>query len=804
VIQQIWRDTRYTLRSLRRSPWFALLVITTLAVGIGANAAIFSVVDAVLLRPLPFPHPDELVVVGGVDSQTRAWYGSATPANFLDWQRRSHSFTDMASYRDASLTLLSGGYPERHSGAMVNASFFRILQLHAAIGRTFTDADGLPGAPRVVVLGDGIWRERFGTQADILGQTIHLEDEAYTVIGVMPEGVDFPDRAEVWITPHWAVPDDPLLSAGTDPSAERDHDYFSVLARLKSGVTREAASADMTAVAAELEREYPQDNRNTSAGVIPLRDQFVVSDVRSTTLVLFAAVGLLLLIATANVSGLLMARAASRHQEIAVRVALGASRGRVIAQLLTESVILAIAGGGAGVLLAMWLVPGIVSLSPVDLGVGTIGVDTNVLFFGFALSAVCGFVFGLAPARQLTRLDINEDLKQSARGGSGGGQRRLRALIVTAEIALSLVLLVAAGLTVRSFIRLQHAPLGFDSAHLVTFRVGPSATRYRTPQVRAEFWRRTLAALAEVPHVEVAGVSRLPLTGGNSGRSLTIPGLPPDTAASADYRTVTPGYFRLMNIRLRAGRDFTEFDQDGRPRVAIVTVSAAQRYWPGQDPIGRTFGIGSADTMCTIVGVVDDIRAFSLADAPRPMIYVPYEQDAFPFMTFVARGAVDAANVRQAIWTVDKDQPVGSLRTLDEEISTSLARRRFSVTLLTAFGGVALLLAAVGLYGVLAFLVSQRRREIGVRIALGATARDVIRSVLGEGLRLVAIGMLCGVALSLATTRLMASLLFGTSPTDVVSFVGAAAVLATIALGASLIPALRASRVDPLVALRDE
>jgi len=804
MIAALWQDTRYALRSFRRAPAFVALAVTTLAVGVGANAAIFSVVDAVLLRPLPFPHPDALVSVGQIDRQTRAWYGTATPANFLDWQRRSGSFTGMAAYRGASMTLDASGVPERHSGAMVNAGFFDVLQLHAAIGRTFGAADGVPGAPRVAVLSDALWRDRFARRPDIVGAIVRLEDEPYAVVGVMPAGVDFPDHAEVWVTPHWRVPDDPLLSPSDDPSLQRDHDYFSVVARLKPGVTRDAASAELASIAAALEREYPNDNRNVSAGVVALRDDFVVADVKSTTLVLFGAVALLLLIATANVSGLLMARATARHQEIAVRVALGASRARVVAQLLTESVLLAAAGGGAGVLLAMWLVPAMVALSPVDLGVGAVGVDANVVLFGLAVSTMSGVLFGLAPARQLSRLDVNEDLKQSARGATGARQQHLRAVVVVAEIALSLVLLVAAGLTVRSFVALQRVPLGFDPAGVTTVRITPSATRYRTPPLRADFWRRTLAALSTTPGIEVAAISRLPMTAGNSGRGLTIPGRPPDAMPSADYRTVTPGYFHLMKVRVRRGREFTEDDHDGRPRVAIVSQSAADRYWPGEDPIGRTVGVGSADAPCTIVGIVDDIRAFSLAEAPRPMVYVPYLQDTFPFMTFVMHGPVDEASIRRAVWSVDKDQPVGALRTLDAEIAQSLARRRFRVTLLIGFGALALLLASVGLYGVLAFLVAQRRREIGIRIALGATARDVVRGVIGEGLRLSAAGVASGIVLSIAVTRLMGSMLFGVSPTDAASFAGAAALLAAIALAASAVPALKASRVNPLVALRDE
>ena len=804
MIAALAQDVRYAARTWRRAPGFVALVVLTLAVGIGANAAVFSVVDAVLLRPLPFPHPDELVLVGQTDVRTRAWYGSATPANFLDWRGRARSFTAMAGYRDASLTLVSGSRPERQNGAMVNAAFFDILQLKPAIGRTFAPSEGEPGAPRVAVLGHALWRDRFGGRVDVLGQTIRLEDEPHTIIGVMPPGVDFPDRAQLWITPHWPAPDDPLLPASVDPSAQRDHDYFFVVARIKPGVTREQAGAEVGTIAAALAREYPAANRNVGASVIPLRDDFVVADVRTTTLILFAAVGLLLLIATANVSGLLMARATARHQEIAVRVALGAARSRIIAQLLTESFLLATLGGGAGVLLAMWLVPAIVALSPVDLGVGAIGVNGSVLAFGVVVSGVAGLLFGLAPARQLARVDVNEDLKQSSRGASGGRQRRLRAAIVAGEMALSLVLLVAAGVTVRSFVRLQRVPLGFDPSRVTTFRIAPSATRYGTQALRSAYWQRTFAALSEIPGLQFAGVSRLPMTGGNSGRGLAIPGLAADAQPSMDYRTVTPGYFRLLNIPMHRGRDFTDADRDGSPTVAIISQSAADRFWPGLDPLGRTFRIADPGPDYAIVGVVGDIRAFSLAQAPRPMLYVPFRQDAFPFMTFLARGAVDETGIQRAVWSVDKDQPIGALRAFEDEIARSLVRRRFSVTLLTVFGIVAVVLAAVGLYAVLAFLVSQRRREIGVRIALGATAGDVVRTVLSEGLRLVAAGMAVGIGLSLAATRGMTSMLYATSPTDALSFAAAAAVLAAIAVGASIVPAIRASRVDPLAALRDE
>jgi putative ABC transport system permease protein len=611
------------------------------------------------------------------------------------------------------------------------------------------------------------------------------------------------------VTPHWFVPDDPLLSPSDDPAPERSHAYFNVLGRLKSGVGFPTAQADMDAVAASLERDYPNEDQNTGATLVRLRDDLVVPDVRSTTWLLFASVGLLLLIAITNVSGLLMARAAARRQEVAVRIALGATRSRILAQLLTESALLAVSGGAAGVLIAMWLVPALVALSPSDLtATGPVTIDRNVLTFGLVISTLCGLLFGLAPARQLASLSVSEDLKQSARGAIGSGQRRLRAMLVSGEIAISLVLLVAAGLTIRSLIELQHVRSGFDPDRVLTFRVAPPATRYQTQPQRAAFWERTVKAMQAIPGIELAGAtSRLPLLPGNSTRGLTIQSLPPNVPTAADYRTASPDYFAVMGIPVLQGRAFTDSDREGRPPVAVVSAYAAQRFWPDREALGEHFLINDPGPEYTIVGVVGDVRAASLEAPPRPTLYVPYLQDAFPFMTVVLKTPLAASAVtravRVAMLQVDNDQPVGAILTMDEQLSRSLTRRRFSVTLLSLFGAVAALLAAVGLYGVMAFVVSDERREIGVRIALGATPQDVIVDVVGQGLRLAGLGMAGGLGLAIAGTRLMAALLYETSPTDVATLAAAAAFLGAIAVAASIIPALRASRVDPLVALRD-
>ena len=813
MIDSIKQDLRYAIRAFLHTPGFVVLAIATMAIGVGANSAIFSIVDQVLLRPLPFRDPDSLVQLAHTNRQTKQSAGDASPANFLDWRERNHSFTGLAAYRDASYTLTSGGDPERIAGAFVNANFFDVLGVAAARGRTFHEGEEGPDAPRVAILSDGLWKQRFGASPDVVGRVVRLDGEPHTIIGVMPPAIDFPDRARIWSTPHWLVPDDPLAPKD-NAAAERGHGYISVLGRLKPGVTRAAAQADMNAVAASLERDYPDDNQNVGVAITSLGDD-LVGDVRPTLLLLFAAVGVLLLIATANVSGLLIARATARHQEMSIRIALGATRRRILAQLLTESVVLAVAGGACGLLLAMWMVAPLAAIGASSVGVpADIRLDFRVLIFALAVSTAAGIVFGLAPARHPLDATLHDALKQSARGSSGRRQRRARAVLIAAEIAASVVLLVGAGLTIKSFVRLQRVPTGFDPDRVVTVSVSLPDARYPTSAQKAAFWQRAIDSLRAMPGVEVAAAtSRLPLSGGNSTRGLMIDGRTPTPAAVVDYRTASPDYFRAIGIPLLRGRGFREDDREQRPLVALVSASMAKQYFPDVDPIGHQVAI-DADPI-TIVGVVGDVHHASLEATPRPTLYVPYRQDPWPFMTLVlklspspvaadARRSSQQPAIRQAIWSIDKEQPLGAIRTMDEQLSQSLARRRFSVTLLTAFGIIAVSLAAIGLYGVLAFVVAQRRREIGVRMALGARPRDVIADVLGQGLRLAILGVTVGIALAIATTRLITSMLFGTSPTDVATFIAVATLLVIIAAGASLVPALKASRVEPLVALRDE
>jgi putative ABC transport system permease protein len=807
MIERLAQDLRYAFRSLVRAPGFAALAIATIAIGVGANAAIFSVVNAVLLRPLPFRDPDALVLLTDANKSTRQSLGNTAPANFLDWKARSRSFSGMAAFHNEAYTVTSSDHPERIAGALVDANFFDVLGVTPWLGRAFAPSDQGSG-PRVVVLSHALWLDRFGGRPDAIGQTLRLNGEPHTIIGVMPAGVDYPERAALWTAPHWPVPDDGL-ALGQDPSPQRNHGYLTVVARVKPGTTPASAQADMDTVAASLERDFPTANQNIGVAMASVRDD-LIGNIRPTLLLLLAAVGVLLLISIANVSGLLIARATARHQEVSLRMAIGATRGRILVQLLTESLMLSILGGASGVLLSMWLVAPLTAISPASVGIsGDVPLDWRVLGFGLAVSTFAGLVFGFAPARQLLDANLHDDLKQSARGGSSPAQRRIRATLVSAEIALSLVLLIAAGLTIKSMIRLQQVPAGFDADRVLTLTISPPPSRYPQPEQRADLYERSLDALAAIPGVEaVGGVNRLPLSGGNSTRGLTIDRQPPtNPGPSADFRTVSPEYFRALRIPLLAGRALRDDDRDGRPLVGLISASMAQRFWPGSSPIGRQVTI-TGNQPIAIVGIVGDVHHASLESAPQPTLYVPYRQSPWPSFTFVVRTSGDAAGVasaaRNAIWRVDKDQPISAVRTMDEQLARSMARRRFSVTLLTAFGVIAAALAAIGLYGVLAFIVAQRRREIGVRMALGATPRAVIADVLGQGLRLAGVGVVVGIGLALVATRLLNALLFGTSRTDVATFTAVAALLVVIAAVASLVPALRASRVDPLIALRDE
>jgi len=803
-METLLQDIRYGLCMLRKNPGFTAVAAIALALGIASTTAIFSVVDVVLLHPLPYPDADRIVEVGetyrGIDS------GDASPANYLDWASENHVFSQMAALRWWSGALTGGDRPERVPGAMVTASFFPLFGVNPILGRGLLPDDEKPGNEHVVVLSYGLWQRRFASDRSLVGRNITLNGERYAVIGVMPPQYSPDQDGELWLPSPWGVPTHPL-APDKDPRQFRDRSYLAVWGRLKPGVSLQQARAEMSAIGGRLAKQYPDSNDEVGVSAIPLRED-MVGDIRPVLLVLLAAVGFVLLIGCANVANLLLARASARAKEISIRTALGASRRRLISQMLTESVLLALVGGILGIVLAAWAVPALLTLSPPDVrGFGSIGLNRDVLGFSLAVSVLSGILFGLAPAIQASHWNVNESLKEGERGSSGVHARTRSALVVS-EVGLSLLLLVGAGLLVRSFERLMHVDPGFDPKRLLTFTVAlPPTTE---PQQQNVFYQEVVQQLQSAPGVQSAGaVSRLPLSGGNSTRSFT---LVPKSQQSyfGDIRVITPEYFSTMGMPLLKGRNFTRADDASTTLVAIVNEALAQKAFPGQDPIGKyIYDFGPDNQQLQIVGVIGNIRHVSLADAPRPEVYQPLGQATWTSMFMVVRSKTDGPDAlisaaQNAVWSVNRDVPLPNVRTMEEVIGRSVQRRTFAMLLLAIFAGLAMLLAAIGLYGVMSYSVSQRTREIGVRLALGAQRADVLRLVVGQGMTLVAAGVGLGIVAALALTRLMSGLLFGVSARDPLVFSLFAVLLITVALIASYVPARRAAKVDPMVALRYE
>ncbi|MEK6410064.1 MAG: ABC transporter permease, partial [Acidobacteriota bacterium] len=681
------------------------------------------------------------------------------------------------------------------------------------LGRVFQPDEENLGSSRVAVISQGLWERRFGADKNIIGQKLSTNGVPFTIVGVMPAQFRFPEGSDLWVPPRQIVPEH-VLNPTVNMAANRDSHYLSAIARLKPGVTLEQASADMDTVARRMEDQNPNENMGRGVRLATLRE-YEVGDVRWALLVLLGAVGFVLLIACANVANLLLARAATRQKEMAIRTALGANRLRLVRQLLTESMVLALIGGGLGLLLALWGIGPLVSLIPTSIhGAHGIGIDGVVLGFTLAVSLVTGVAFGLVPAWQASKGDLNESLKEGGRGGSAGARRnRVRGLLVVSEIALSLVLLVGAGLIIKSFVRLGQVNPGFDSRDVLTMRLSLPAAQYPDGRRRAVFFQQVIQRLQSLPGAQSAGaVSRLPLTPGNSGRGLTIEGWQDDgsgNSPSADYRVISPDYFRSMGIPLSKGRDFTDRDTSDAARVGIVNEAMARRYWPDEDPLGKRLRIDDDDDpWMEIVGVVADVKHFGLDSQSRTELYVPCSIDPWPFMTIVVRGGSGSAGLanamRNEVWAVDKDLPVPDIKTMEQLLSDSVARRRFNMLLLGIFGGVALVLAAVGIYGVMSYSVTQRTHEIGIRMALGARQSDVLKLVVGQGMALALVGVGIGLAAAFALTRVLTSLLFAVDATDPATFVIISILLAGVALAACLAPARRAMKVDPMTALRYE
>jgi predicted permease len=802
-------DVRYASRMLVKNPGFTTLAVVALALGLGANTAIFSVVNSILLKPLPYADPQRLVVA------LHNGNFPVSPADFFDYQRDVHAFEQMAAAQAWGGNLMGREGPERIPGLQVGSNMMELLGVAPKLGRSFTSDDGRPGAPHVLLLSHALWMRRFGGDTKVLGQNLTINGASYTVVGVMPESFRFAPfwqtEAEMW------TPID--LSARVNDRRGRS---LRVFARLKRGVSIAQAQSQMDAVARRLADDFPQSNAKLGITVVPLHEK-VVGAVRPTLLVLLGTVGFVLLIACANVANLMLTRAIARRKEIALRIAIGASRLRLIRQLLTESLLLAIVGGLAGLVLARSGFDLLVRILPVASmpRQQELGLDPTAFLFALAMTIATGLLSGLAPSLQLSRSDINEILKEGGRGGTdSAGRRHTRGLLVTAEVALALVLLSGAGLMMRTMLHLQSVDAGFDPKKLLTMEVSIAGTPYDNPGGRAAAFDKVEQALAVLPGVDsVSAINHLPLGGDIWSLDYKIEGRAdpaPGEGLGAVYRVVKPAYFSTMRLKLLRGRDFTERDREESPPVAVINDAMARRRWPGEDPIGKRISFALAhDTpgvFQTVVGVVKDARQSDWTSPPDDEIYLPYLQrpNAFglSYLTFVIRTRTNPetliGSVRRQISTVDKGLPVSQLRTMEQVIADKLWRSRLATLLLGLFAAIALVLAAVGIYGVISYSVRRRTQEIGIRMALGAKQRDVVFLTLIEGMRPVLAGAAIGVAIALATTRLMKTLLYQVTTTDPATFGLVTAVLMVVAGLANYIPARRAAGVDPLVALRHE
>jgi putative ABC transport system permease protein len=806
-MEVLWRDLLYACRVMRQLPTFTIVAVVALALGIGANSAIFSVVNGIMLKPLPYKEPRQLVWVSGANLPGGINDESASGPDFLDWRSRNRSFDGLEclSYWQPVLTNL--GEPARIPGAAVSAGFFRVLGVPPVLGRTFSPDDDQPGKAQVVVLSYGTWQRWFGGDRQVLGKSITLNGSPYTVIGVMPSQFLCPSAAPSEI---WTVYDSTALAR-----RGRRSDHLGVIGRLKNSVTLSQAHADLNVIASALEREYPQTNTNWRVNAKPLLDR-AVGEVKPAMFVLLGSVAFLLLIACANVASLLLVRATARQKEIGLRTALGAARRRLIRQLLTESVLLFLVGGTLGLVLAYGGIRGLVAISPADVPrIKDVGIDRTVLGFNFLVSLLTGVIFGLVPALQSSNPDIIHTLKE---GGSGAGQgrrsNRARNALTTAELALALVLLIGAGLLVKSYFKLTAVDPGFRSDHLLTFRLSLPPTKYQDGARAAGFYDPLIERLKALPGVQAVGAASDPpfLSGNNwsfvvEGR----PALPPGTVQDAESGIVTPDYFNTMGIALKRGRMFSPTDSRSGPAVVLISETMARRHWPGQEPLGSRLAFDRSDkgpNWREVIGIVADTRSENLNAEPYPQLYIPYAQLPQRSMTLLLRTSGDPSvilpDARATVYSVDKEQPLHNVRTMQEVLAASVAQQRLSTLLLSIFAALALMLAGVGVYGVIAFSVAQRTHEIGVRIAMGARRFDVLRMVIGQGMLLALIGIAVGSGFALGLTHLMAGLLFGTDPHDPAVFASIAALLAAVSFFACYLPGRRATLVDPVVSLRCE
>ena len=799
------QDIRVALRSLRKAPGFTVVVVLTLALGIGANAAIFSVLNAVLLRPLPFAQADRIMTLW-TNNGDQGWPEDVSGyANFSDWRAQNTTFEELAAYTGATRTLTGTGEPEQIRGAVVTPSFFQVMGVNPARGRAL-QTDDLTGDRRAVVLSDEFWRRRFGADPALVGRTILLNGTANEVIGIMPPAFTFPGRS----TAFW------VSFPSTVAAESRGNFWLSVVGRLKPGVTVDRARAELSTIATRLATEYPATNAKLGVTIIPLHEN-TVGDVRPALLVLMGAVGFVLLIACANIANLLLARGATRTREIAVRAALGAGRGRIVRQLLTESICLALLGGAAGLLLAKWGVDLLVALGPTALPrMSEVRVDGAMLLFTIAASIVTALIFGLPPALRASSVQLSDTLKEGARSMSGTrGSARVRQALVVAEIALALMLLIGAGLLVASFRQLSNVDAGFEVDNLLTARISLPQGKYPQPALARGFYRDLLARTEALPGVRSAAfTTSLPLSSVVNGATIAIEGRAPmaDLDDKEVRRSITsPGYFATLGIPLLAGRDFTQQETGDTVNVVIVNETMKSLHFLGQDPVGRRMQWGCVGPTCpwmTVIGVVHDTKQDGLDEFVRPEVYTSYLQEARLTLYMAIRTDREPLAVvpalRSILQSIDRDVPLASVATMEQMAAETVATRRFNTLLLGIFSSLALLLALVGIYGVMSYTVSQRKQEVGIRMALGAHTGDVVRMVLREAMTLAGLGIVFGLVLSFFLTRVLATLLFEVSATDVTTFTVTTVLLAAVALVASYLPARRAAAVDPVAALRNE
>jgi putative ABC transport system permease protein len=809
-----WQDIRYGIRMLLKAPSISIVATIALALGIGANTAIFSVVNAVLLRPLPFANSEQLMNVWETDATRGYVRGSASYPNFVDWREQNHVFERMASYHANDFILTGRGESTRLQGAVVNADLFPLLGVAPVIGRGFLPDEDKPGeSGRVVVLSQGLFQKRFNSDPNIVNQSIVLDGKNFTIVGVMPSAFQFPiqnEPVELWTTVA-------LDREGKEPiTEERGAHYMNVIARLKPGVSREQAQAEMTSISARLEQQYPDKDLHKSSAVEPTLEA-LVSAIRPALLILLAAVGCVLLIACANVANLLLARAMTRHKEMAIRSALGASRMRVVRQLLTESILLSLAGGALGLVLAVWWSDLLVALGKENIPRALqVGLDWRVLAFTLVVSVLTGVIFGLVPALHSSKTELTESLKEGGRGsGEGARRNRTRGVLVVSELAIAVVLLVGAGLLIQSLWRLRQVSPGFESQNLLTFVVGIPEVKYPTDK-QAQFYHDLVARVESLPGVRSAtAVIPLPLSGDMFRISFETEGRPiaKGDLPSADFFAISDGYFKTLGVSILKGRDFTVRDNKQAPGVIIVNQAFAQKFFPNEDALGKRIKPGittdaNEPAMREIVGVVSDVRNRNLSSELRAGYFVPVAQVPINQMTVVVRTTNDPHSlitaVQNEVHSMDKELPVYNVKTMDEYISATVAAPRFNTTLLVIFASVALVLTIVGLYGVMSYSVAQRTNEIGIRMALGAQTRDVLRLIVSQGFKLVLVGLGIGLIGAFALMRVISSLLFGVTTKDPLTFAAVAVLLAFVALLACYIPARRATRLDPLRALRYE